>query len=271
MVSFNPKDLKTALSLLAEHNLIPYAGGTDLMIEERENDSFLFLDQIKEMKSITEDDNYIHIGGACTFTEILDNNIVPEVLKEAVSHIAAPAIRNLGTSGGNIANGSPKADSALIYYALDGKVRLCSEKGERIIPINKFYLGRNKTILEKNELLVEILIPKRDYSNYYYKKIGARKSLAISRVSFVGILKVKDNVICNYAVAFGAIDNTVLRFYDIDKKLIGKNLEEVKVVKKQLFEEYSNNINPITGRISAEYRKTVCLNLLKDFFATNNI
>ncbi|MGF6906103.1 FAD binding domain-containing protein [Fusobacterium sp. PH5-44] len=271
MVSFNPKDLKTALSLLGEYDLIPYAGGTDLMTEERDDDSFLFLDQIKDMKNITKDEEYIRIGGACTFTEILENNIVPQVLKTAISHIAAPAIRNLGTSGGNIANGSPKADSALIYYALDGKVRLCSEKAERIVPINEFYLGRNKTILAKDELLTEILIPHKDFRNYYYKKIGARKSLAISRVSFVGILEIRDRVIYNFAVAFGAIDNTVLRFYDIEKKVIGKTIEEVKKIKDQLIKDYSNSINPITGRISAEYRKTVCINLLKDFLSSNDI
>jgi len=271
VMSFNPTHLKEALSLLSSNDLIPYAGGTDLMIDEREDDAFLFLDQIDEMKEIKEDSEYIRIGGACTFTQILEHSLSPKILKEAISQLAAPAIRNMGTSGGNVANGSPKADTALVYYALDAKVRLCSEKKERIIPINKFYLGRNKTILEKDELLVEILIPKKDFTNYYYKKIGARKALAISRVAFGGIMEIKDNKILSFSAVFGAIDNTILRFYEIEKNILNKTIEEAKGLKDGFIEDYQKNINPITGRISAEYRKKVCLNLLRDFLEVNGI
>jgi len=74
-------------------------------------------------------------------------------------------------------------------------LRLVNKSGERIIPISEFYLGRNHTILQKDELLVEILMNKSGLDNYYYKKVGTRKALAMSRVSFAAILKVEDGKI----------------------------------------------------------------------------
>jgi len=265
---FRPRSLKEALDILAKENVTPYAGGTDLMIKASE-EVYLFLDKINEMREIKEDENYICIGGACTFTEIIENTLAPAILKEAVSHIAAPAIRNLGTVGGNICNGSPKADSALVFFAADSKLRLVRSAGERIIPIKDFYLGRNETVLAKDELLVEILMPKTGLDNYYYKKVGAREALAISRVSFAAIMDIQKGRITKCSTAFGAVSDVIIRRQDIDAMLIGKTVEEAKVIKEDYLAVYNKAIVPIEGRISAEYRKAVCMNLLRDFLESN--
>jgi xanthine dehydrogenase FAD-binding subunit len=264
--SYQPSSLQEALRLKKEMpQLVPYAGGTDLMIKDEEGTAFLFLNKLQELRQLKEDRQYLHIGAACTFTEILASPLAPKLLKAAVSQIAAPAIRNQATSGGNICNGSPKADSALIYYVLDAVLRLVSAEGERLVPINEFYLGRNKTCLGPEELLVEVLVPRKNWDNFYYKKIGARKALAISRVAFAGVLEMREGRVTNFAAAFGAVDNLILRPYNLEKKVLGKTLAEVKGLKPELLEQYAEVINPISGRISAQYRKKVCLNLLSDF------
>lgn len=268
---YKAMSLKEALDIRAKEAVTPYAGGTDLMIEADENATYLFLNKVPEMKNIVEDNEYIRIGAACTFTEVIESKLAPAILKEAVSQIAAPAIRNLGTVGGNICNGSPKADSALIFFATDSKLRLVSSKGERIIPISEFYLGRKKTSLQKDELLVEILMNKTGLDNYYYKKVGARKALAISRVAFAAILNVEDGKIANCMTAFGAVSDVAIRRADIDAMLIGKTIEEAKAIKEEYLAAYDKAIVPIRGRISAEYRKTVCMNLLRDFLESNGI
>jgi len=261
-----PMSLKEALDIMANESVTPYAGGTDLMIKASQDATYLFLDKISEMKKIAEDDRVIRIGAACTFTEIIENILTPTILKEAVSQIAAPAIRNFGTAGGNICNGSPKADSALIFFVTDSKLRLVSNRGERTIGIKDFYLGRNKTVLEKDELLVEILMPKTGIDNYYYKKVGAREALAISRVSFAAILDVQSNRVTKCGTAFGAVSDVIIRREDIDAMLIGTTIEEAKALKEVYLAAYDKAIVPLKGRISAEYRKTVCMNLLRDFF-----
>ncbi|AET69890.1 aerobic-type carbon monoxide dehydrogenase, middle subunit CoxM/CutM-like protein [Desulfosporosinus orientis DSM 765] len=268
---YHPASLEEALAIRAREMVIPYAGGTDLMIKPEEKAGYLFLNKVSELKNITEDGEYIRIGAACTFTDILESDLAPAILKEAVSQIAAPAIRNLGTAGGNICNGSPKADSALIFWAADSKLRLISSQGERVIPISQFYLGRNKTSLEADELLAEILMPKTGLNHYYYKKVGARNALAISRVSFAGIFAAEGGRVVCCQTAFGAVSEVVIRRPDLDAMLIGKTIEEAKALKKEYLRAYDQAILPIRGRISAEYRKVVCMNLLRDFLESNGM
>lgn len=260
--------LKEALEIRAREAVTPYGGGTDLMVEADENANYLFLHKVPEMREIAVDNEYIRIGASCTFTQIAENPLAPAILRDAVLQIAAPAIRNLGTIGGNIGNGSAKADSALILFVTDAKLRLASAKAERIIPVAEFYLGRKKLALMPDELIVEILIPKTGLENYYYKKVGARKALAISRLSFAGIMDIKDGKIMRCATAFGAITDVILRRPDIDALLEGKTPDEARELKQEYLLRWDEAIMPIRGRISAEYRKDVAMNLLRDFLDT---
>jgi len=253
-------------------HLIPYSDGTDLLISHFcEDTEYLFINNILEMRQITADDHFIRFGAACTFTETINYPLTPAILKEACLQIAAPAIRNAGTLGGNIANGSAKADSALIFMVTDSKLRLASAEGERILPVKEFYLGKGRTALESDELIVEVLMPKHGTDSYYYKKIGARNALAIARTSFAGIINVHDGIIRNCAVAFGAVKDVMIRRSDIDEMLIGKSIKEAKSLKDAYIAAYDEAIQPRPGRVGVEYRKDVCMNLLRDFLDSNEI
>jgi len=264
--------LKEALVLRKNPDLIPYAGGTDLMVpEDSQEKNYLYLGNIPELKQITEDDDYIRFGAACTFAEVINHKLTPAILKEACGQIAAPAIRNAGTIGGNIANGSAKADSALIFMVTDSKLRLVSADTERIIPIKDFYLGKSNVNLNPDELIIEILIPKNGLDNYYYKKVGARNTLSIARTSFAGIVDIKDGIVKNCAVAFGAVTDTIIRFDHIDKMLIGKTIDEAKALIPEYLAKYDEAVVPRRGRVGIEYRKNVCMNLLRDFLESHVI
>ena len=208
---------------------------------------------------------FIRIGEAVTVTEALANPDVPRLMKEAVSRIAAPAIRNAGTFGGNLGNGSAKADSVLIEFAADAKLRLVSRRGERVVDVDKFYLGRKKLDLAGDELIAEVLLPKQGLEQYSYEKVGGRNALAISRVSFAGVFASEDGKITNVAAAFGAVADTVLRYRDIEAALLGKTLAEAKAMKEDYLRAYAGRMALTQGRVSAEYRKNVCMNLLGDF------
>ena len=269
--SYHPTSLSEALEILSKKSLTPYAGGTDLMINGDENAKYLFLNKVPDMKYIVEDKECIRIGAACTLTDTFESKLTPAILKRAISQIAAPAIRNLATCGGNICNGSAKGDTTLIFFATNSKLRLASSKGERIIPISEFYLGGKKTSLKSDELLVEILMDKTALNNYYYKKVGARNALAISRLSFAAILKIDDGKIVNCIIAFGAISDVIISCKYIDVMFIGKTIKEAKAIKEDYLYTYGQEIVPTEGRISSEYRKTVCMNLLRDFLESNGI
>ena len=263
--------LTEALKARQNPELIPYAGGTDLMVEGNEEASYLFLNKVPQLRKIKVLENTLQIGAAVTFTEIIWHKDTPEILKEACKQIAAPAIRNTGTVGGNIGNGSAKADSALIFMLLDATLRLASAKEERILPFRAFYQGRKKLALKPDELIVEVNIPRIGLDNYYYHKVGARDALAISRLSFAGILQIEEGVIRHFATAFGAIADTILCFEEIDKMFIGKTIAQAKTIKKEYLEAMVKAIVPIKGRVSIEYRKDVAMNLLKDFLEAKGI
>ncbi|MCL2856468.1 MAG: FAD binding domain-containing protein [Oscillospiraceae bacterium] len=271
VTSFTPRSLDEAIRLRQKPELTPYTGGTDLMVNPNEDASYLFLHRVPEMKRIVEDGEYIRFGAACTYTEVIKHPLTPNILKEACLKIAAPAIRNAGSIGGNIANGSPKADSALIFMVADAKLRLCSAGGERLVPIKDFYLGRKKLDLRPDELLVEVLMPRHGLDNYYHVKVGARNALAISRVSFAGIMDIEDGKIRRCATAFGAVSDVIIRLDQIDQMLDGKTISEAKELKSAYLSAMDEAIVPIRGRVGIEYRKDVCMNLLRDFLEVNGI
>jgi len=264
---YNPTTLEEALDIRATKKVTLYAGGTDLMIDEKQTGEYLFLHRIPELKQVRLEDDVLRLGAACTFSELLVHPLTPDLLKEALMLIAAPAIRNEGTIGGNIANGSAKADSALIFFVADAKLKLMSQSDERILPIKEFYLGRKKLDLRNDEIITEVLMPTQWLSHYYYEKIGARKALAISRLVFAGLLTIEDGVIKHCATAFGAVSEVIIRRADIDQMLIGKTVDEAKALKNEYLAAYKKIINPIRGRVSSEYRKNVCMNLLDDFLS----
>ena len=258
--------LQEALELLASREMIPYAGGTDLMPQKRQDAEFLFLKRIPELRRITTDDRYVRIGAAVSFTEALAHPDVPPLMKEAVSRIAAPAIRNAGTFGGNLGNGSAKADSVTVEVAADAKLRLVSKAGERVVDVGDFYLGRRKLDLRRDELIAEILLPKQGLDRYYYEKVGGREALAISRVSFAGVFATEDGRITNAAAAFGAVADTVLRFREPEEMLVGRTVDGARAIREEVLAAYAERLKLTKGRVSAEYRKTVCLNLLNAFY-----
>jgi len=268
-----PTSIEDALTMyFNKPDLVPYSGGTDLMVGSAgENNEYLFINHIPELKQVCFDNEFIRFGSACTFSEIIKNEHSPTILKDACKQVAAPAIRNAGTIGGNIANGSAKADSALIFTVTNSLLRLRTLENERVIPLKDFYLGGGKTALKESELIIEVLMPRQNLSNYYYEKVGARKALSISRVSFAGILDVQDGIIKNCATAFGAVSDIIIRPTEADNILIGKSIDEAKSLKKTYIEALDKAIVPRRGRVSTEFRKDVCMNLIKDFLETNGI
>lgn len=266
---YSPRTLDEAIEIRGSYDVIPYAGGTDLMVQNPENACYLFLNKIDELKKVTDDGEYVRIGACVTFTEAENNDLIPKIMRKAVSEIAGPAIRNAGTFGGNLGNSSDKADSVLVEFAMDAKVRLVSISGERIIPVDEFFIKRNQNSLRDDELIAEVLLPKdRCKMPYYHKKVGGRKSLAITRIAFAGLCDIQNGVIKHFSNALIGGTAVFLRFKDLEAEITGKTVEEAKAIKEEYINKYMDRFNPSRGRVTPQYRKAVYKNLLTDFFDT---
>jgi len=267
--AFYPKTLVQALQAKSENpSLVPYAGGTDLMVNPKEGAQFLFINGIAELKEIAAAPGSLSIGACCTYTGLLESKKMPGVLHRSIIEIASPAIRNMGTVGGNICNASPAGDTLPPLYALDARVRLASVRGTREIPLATFILGVRRIDLAPDELLVSVILPGQDFTQGYYKKIGARSAVAISKVSFAAFKKVEGGVVAAIPMAFGSVAETVVRSPEIESALIGKTPEEVRATAEAVVQMYDPLIKPIDDqRSTAQYRKKVCLALLADFLS----
>jgi xanthine dehydrogenase FAD-binding subunit len=199
---YRPDTLEQALDKLAvgEHTL--FSGGTDLMVRHSARPGItpdfkhdvVFLDAIEELQHITpielESDlgteaglcqSGLCIGAGVNLHDIEINPLVPDVLRQSVANIAAPALRNRATMAGNICNASPAADSLPALYLLDAKLVLSSIHGQREMPIANFITGPGRTCLQQGEVLTHVVIPKTDLPVTFYHKVGTRAANALTK------------------------------------------------------------------------------------------
>jgi len=275
VTTYIPNDLQEALAIKdAEHDVIVLAGGTDLMVRyhgdqgllPRFENSVLFIGQLATLQQIEKRGNMLSIGAACRLRDLLEHPDVPEIIKKAVREMASPAVRNRGTIGGNICNASPAGDTLPPLYALGASMLIKNFAQSREVPIHSFIMGPGKVDLRQNELLIAIQIPLDTYNVLLYKKVGARKADAISKLSFVGMAKTADLMIEDVRIAFGAVGPRVVRAPELERLLIGKSIAKAREVFLLVKDGYSTLIQPIDDqRSNRKYRKTVSLNLLENF------
>ena len=268
---YKPQALDEALKLLNElDEARVIAGGTDLLIDMRigryRPKNIIDINDLNELKYIVDDGDWIRIGALTRLQELIDSEIVREklpILYEAVYHMASWQIRNMATIGGNLCNASPAADTAPPLMVLEAKLRVINIEGERTIDIREFFLGPRKTVLKRNELLKEIMVPVYKDYGYSYMKLGRRNSFTLSIVSVASLLKVEDNVFSDVRIALNSIAPTPIRAFSAEKYLVGRKvtIDSIKAASKLVVKD----ISPITDiRATAEYRRDMAIVLTYD-------
>lgn len=272
--TYRPETLKEALELRRLHTAVPLAGGTDLMVRYRSWPGtlptfpwpVLYVNHLKELQGIELVDKELRIGAAVTLTEVQKDKRVPTLLVQAVSQMAAPALRNLGTLAGNVCNASPAGDALCALYALDASVELASVDSVRTVAVQEFITGPGRKDLKDDELLTKIIIPLKHYNVTSYRKVGTRRANALSKMSFCALALVKNGMIDDLSVSFGAVGPTVIRSESSERALIGVSEETFEERSRVFFEDLEAMICPIDDqRSTAAYRKQVSLNLLEQF------
>jgi len=259
-----PRSLDELLLFLDEHKgeTTIVAGGTDLyLLVKREvvRPRYLIdITDIPELHYIKEDAEYVRIGASMTLTEIEKNEIVNRyfpVLVDAVKTMAARQIRNVATLAGNLANASPAADSAPPLIVLGAKVILQSKNNEREVPVEDLFVFVKKTIIESNEIIKEIKIPKHPEAfAASFEKLGKRNALVLAIVSAAASVVREGDVIKDVRIALGSVAPTPLRVKKAEDVLKGKT-PTTELVEKAA-EVVMNEVKPISDvRASAEYRK----------------
>jgi xanthine dehydrogenase small subunit len=269
---FAPRTLPELVVLRTEHlGATLLAGNTDVGLwvnkQLRDLGDIIYTGEVAELKSIEQSAKSIRIGAAVTLEDAYAAlaRHYPE-LTEMWERFASPPIRNAGTLGGNVANGSPIGDSMPALIALGATVVLRSTQGSRTLAMEDLYLAYQKTAMAPNEVLESIEVP-MPAANLRFRtyKISKRYDSDISAVCAAFALRLDGDSIAECRIAFGGMAPTPKRATLAEAALVGHLWTETAA--RAAGEVLAKDFAPLTDlRASADYRLKVARNLMQRFY-----
>ena len=247
------------------------AGGTDVGLwvtkQHRVLKTIVTLDAVRDMAAIEEVDGTLRIGAAAVYEDTLSRLAAhyPD-FGILLRRLGSRQIRNRGTFGGNIGNGSPIGDTPPLLIALDAMLVLRRGATERVIPVADFFLGYRRTALAPGEFIARIGVSlPRPGTQFRCYKVAKRFDQDISAVCGAFNLELADGRVHDIRIGFGGMAATPVRVVTVERVLIGEAWTEANV--HSAMNLLDATLTPISDmRASADYRRMVARNLLLKFF-----
>ena len=266
IIPFNTADLADVYA--TEPNAVIVAGATDVGLwvtkQMRQLSPVIFINHLTELQTIEETADKVRLGAVVTYTQA--QNVLAKsfpALGKLLIRIGGQQVRNMGTIGGNVANGSPIGDTPPALIALDTTVTLRSRNGARSLPLEDYFIEYGKQAREPGEFVEALEIPKLGSDELYaIYKISKRRDEDIS--ALCGAFKLKLDAAGNVhsiRIAFGGMAGTPKRATNTEAFLTGKPWNEatVNAARAELAKDYT----PLSDwRASADYRMLAAQNLL---------
>ena len=259
-VYYTVTNLDDAVRLLREHKESAriVAGGTDLLVELRNNmrqpQALIDITRVGGLDEIQMgSDGRLHVGPTVTHAQAASSPLLQEKalpLAQACWQIGAPALRNRGTIVGNLVTASPANDTITALRALHARVTLRSEQGRRVVHLKNFYTGVRRTVMQDDEMVVDIAFPPLDEGQVgVYLKLGLRRVLAIAVTNVAITLSFDaEQIITRAAIALGSVAPTIIRAPEAEAALIGKPLTEQSIAQAaELTAQAARPIDDVRG------------------------
>lgn len=247
------------------------AGATDIGLwvtkQHRVLPHLISVGAVAELKQIEATDTAVTFGAGVTFDEALPHlSALHPDLTRLFERIGSTQIRNSGTLGGNIGNGSPIGDSMPALIALGATLTLRKGAAERQMPIEDYFLAYRKTARQPGEFIVSVTVPYLKPGVYFgTDKISKRQDQDISAVCAAYRLTVTDGLVTSARLGFGGMAGVPARARQAEAALRGQpfTLEAIRAAMDALGRDFT----PLSDmRASADYRLTVARNLLLRFY-----
>jgi len=258
--------------LAAEPTATIVAGSTDVGLwvtkQMRQLDPVIFINHLTELQSIIAGEYGITIGAGVTYSRALDTiaRKIPAFAR-LITRIGGDQVRNMGTIGGNIANGSPIGDSPPPLIALGAQLTLRSAAGARRIPLEDYFIAYGKQDRKPGEFVESVFVPYPVAdAKFAVYKISKRRDEDITAVlaAFYLVLDENENV-SDIRIALGGMAATPKRARSVEAELIGKVWSEATIEAAR--PAFDADFQPLTDwRATAEYRQLTAKNLLTRFY-----
>ncbi len=269
---FAPRSLADLCVLREAHpQAVLVAGATDVGLwvtkQNRRLGTVIYLGEVNELKRLEDDGQTLSIGAAVSYSDATDAiAAIYQAFLPLIQRIGGTQVRNAGTIGGNIANGSPIGDMPPGLIAAGAKLVLRSTRGQRSIDLEDYFIDYGIQDLRPDECVEQVLLP-RPPDNHLFAiyKVSKRFEQDISAVCGAFSLQVEGSVISNARVCFGGMAATPKRATACEQAFEGKtwNQETINGAMRAMVEDFT----PLTDmRASASYRMRVSQNLLQRFF-----
>ena len=270
---YAPRTLDELSALRAEKPTATIvAGSTDVGLwvtkQMRNLGDMIYVRQVKELFQLEEKDGMLHIGAAVNLNDAYGAvcEHYKEELTEMWQRFASQPIRNTGTLGGSVANGSPIGDSAPWLIALGAEIVLRSDKGQRVLLLEKFYLDYMKKDWQPGEFVEGVRVPLRRKDQHFRTyKLAKRYDQDISAVCAAFAITLKDGIISDTHIAYGGMAATSRRAPLAEAAMNGKPWTEETL--RTAMAELAKDYTPLSDmRASAAYRMKTAQNLLRRYW-----
>jgi xanthine dehydrogenase small subunit len=247
------------------------AGSTDVGLwvtkQFRDVGDLIHVGEVAEMKRVADDGDVLHIGAAASLEDAWRALVqrAPS-LTDVWLRFASPPIRNAGTMGGNVANGSPIGDSPPILMALDAQIELRRGSAVRRMPLADFYLDYMKNALQPGEFVQALRVPHAAFARQVRGyKISKRFDCDISALCAGLAIALDGEMVRSVRLAYGGMAATVKRAALAEAAMVGQPWTEATVRAAQ--QALAQDFQPLSDmRASAAYRLQVAQNLLLRFW-----
>lgn len=268
--SYNiPSSIDEVLTILAEEkgSARIISGGTDLILEMERGvrkgvNTLVDISRLEGLDRIWLDQTgVIHLGPNVTHNQVVGSKLLHEKafpLVQACWMVGSPQIRNRGTIAGNLVTASPANDSITPLMGLDASLHLRSKRGARAVPLDQFYQGVRKTVMQPDEMLEEITFKAMPVtSRGIFIKFALRKAQAISVINLTLILDIQDEIIKKASITLGAVAPVIVHAKKAEAALLGKKLGH-DLISSNIPDLVVEDIHPIDDiRSSAAYRDQI--------------
>lgn len=260
-----------AAVLEAEPKATVVAGSTDVGLwvtkMMRNISPAIFIGGVRELRSMSEENGVITIGAGVTYSEAFGflSQRIP-TLGALVARIGGEQVRNMGTIGGNIANGSPIGDTPPPLIALGSRLTLRKGSERRTIPLEEFFIAYGKQDRQPGEFVEAVHVPvPGEGIHYAVHKISKRREEDITATLGAFYLELAgDGTVKEVRIAYGGMAATPKRASTVEAALTGKPWTEATI--EAAIPAYEQDFAPLTDmRATAEYRMLAAKNLLRRF------